>query len=1352
MKQIKLCILILLLFSTQSLCASTVRVNSTGAAKSTVNLCALRDKYGFLWVGTSTGLACFDGNGKPVNTANHLGILRSTSNLRVTGIFEFGDNLLFAAPNRLMLFDRKNNTTYRLPAKTRNDVEISSPVNNVCKNPNTGEIWIATSGQGLFIFNPSANTLTQNSRQGPFFTDIAYCDDGFIYAAAFPGDIHKYKPSGEYVSTLSIPDYNSNKAIINFAPDGYLIWMSSGPDIYCIDVKSGEIQRKATAPATISSIINDTSDKLVIGTSEGGVMDYDKETNLLEPIHETYTGFNSIGEKLNVKINQLKKDNGGGILVVRNSGEILELFSVDDNFRFIPIENKTGYDNFVRTLSPDNKSGGLWIGSDDGLNYYDAETGLLTSPHINGLDKESITSITVDGNKVWIGTSGNGLILFDHSSGETQHFQHDDTTPYSLLSNEINDVFITTRGVAYVFTKWGLCRYNPVRNEFNTLPEIGQQTEVISMAEYYDGSLWASTVSDGILLLRPDNTRFEGFRSKNLENITVNNLLMSKSGTLWAATQSDGLFLYDKDSNDFVPCRMPQLANRSILAICEDKDGALWILTDESIIKISKDGKVGSNYRHYIPSVGLEHPLAMLSNGDMALGGTNGFLILNPACLTLNKIPSVYPTNLVFPFEEAPETREQLGLNILLYTTGGITLPFDHNSFTIRLAATHPTDMPNVTYDYMMEGFDKDWNVGFTQPEVTYNNLSPGTYRFMVRPSGFDDADTKSLTLTISPPWYLSTWAYIFYAILLLLMAYLIWLLVRSRVRKHYARRLESLKTQRERESWESKMRFFVDLVHEIRTPLMLISLPMEQLVRKLKFISTNTDKLTDKDFVDTELNHGKRYLESMQTNMDYLLGVINEILDFRKVDGNAEQSLIIGRCDINVMLSEIIERFKVPMSAENKNIVIALPDEPVIADIDRIKVDRVLMNLIGNARKYCNSIAKVSLETDDDGIVIAISDDGPGIPKDEQSQIFDLYYQIKGDRLAASLGTGLGLAYARLIAQAHGGDITVGQSVCGGAMFTLRLPRRSAAVNAGTVEAYDIPDSGSAHRNDKNANGEIGVSNNEIDEPLTVLLVDDNVELLEMMSDGIGDKYHVITASDGVEALEKLKENDVDFIVSDVMMPRMDGMELLQKVKENINYSHIPFIILTAKTTRESREEGMEHGADIYIDKPFSIRALIYQIENMRRTRQYFYSRRRGSEPLAVIEAEEKEAIEENRLPALSKYDREFLEKMEQIMAENISDEMFTIDILAERLYMSRSSFYRKIKALKGMTPVDYMKNYRLDVAARQLREKIRVNEVAANVGFTSHSYFAKCFKEKYGVLPRDYVISQSHGSDDNQ
>lgn len=1342
MRLARILISLILLCLAHPICASSVRVNPTGAAKGSFNLSALRDRYGFMWVGTTSGLACFDGNGKPLNNLPK-GILRATANMRVTNIFEYGDDILFATPDSLLRLDRRNMTVDRVPVKTKYGVEISSQVNNICiPDSESHDIWIATQGQGIFRLDTEKNELTQFSTHGSFISDIIIAPDGNIYVSEITGKIHRYNRDGVYSASFSIPDYTQNKAMVDLEPIADKIWISGGQDIFCLDTLTGVISRKASAPAVISSIIRQDDNHLMLATASG-LMDYNIPSGSLSDIVVAETGQNHGQGSVNVKVNQLRRDSSsGGILAVRQSGEILELFGLDGKYLFVPIAAGSDRNNFVNVLTPDNRKNGLWIGADDGLHYYDFSTGSLSSPAVPGLGNESITSLTTDADRIMIGTASNGLFEYNAATGNARHFKSDEKRPYSILSDEINDVFITTQGVTYILTHWGICRYNPSTDEFYTLPEIGQRTEVISMAEYFDGGLWAATVKDGLLHLKPGENRFEYFNSRNLENVSVSKLMMSRNGTLWVSTQSDGLFYYDKNSNDFEPYKLPLLANRSILAIQEDDSSNLWILTDESIIKISKDGQIEAVFRNLWPSVSSSQPFILLPDGRAVVGGNNGFRIFDSSFISHNKKVSAFPTAITFPSHDNDKALAQLGLSILLYTTDRITLPYDHNSFTIHLAANHSTDIPAVNYDYMLKGIDKDWNIGTSQSEVTYNNLPPGTYSFMVRPSGFTGVETDALNITVSPPWYMTIWAYIGYAALLILAAFCTWNIVRTSIRKQYARRIENLKIQREREVWESKMRFFVDLVHEIRTPLMLISLPLEQLFNRFKSICDDSGKLHDSEYIDRELNYGRKYLGSMQTNLDYLLGITNQLLDFRKVENDVDRSISPSSCDMVMMIEEIRERFEEPMKAEGKRLVITMPQSPVIAEIDKAKTDRVLMNLIGNARKYCRSMVAVSLEKTEDNIVIVIADDGPGIPEEHRAHIFDLYYQIKGDVVAAALGTGLGLAYARLVAQSHGGDISVDQAPQGGALFRLCIPVE-AAVHTSDDSPQIQGDADTSTADSKDYDSSILTPEDSQEDIITVLVVDDNKELRDMISDGLNGMYNVITAADGIEALERLEANEVDFIVSDVMMPRMNGVELLKKVKENIDTSHIPFIILTAKATRESRDEGMENGADIYLEKPFSIKSLIHQIENIRRTRRYFYERRRGTEPLAVIEEQEKEAIKENKLPELSRFDREFLERMDKYMEENMSDDCFSIDNLAERLNMSRSSFYRKVKALVGMTPVEYVKNYRLDAAARMLRERERISDVVDNVGFSSTSYFAKCFKEKYGVLPRDYVNS---------
>lgn len=358
------------------------------------------------------------------------------------------------------------------------------------------------------------------------------------------------------------------------------------------------------------------------------------------------------------------------------------------------------------------------------------------------------------------------------------------------------------------------------------------------------------------------------------------------------------------------------------------------------------------------------------------------------------------------------------------------------------------------------------------------------------------------------------------------------------------------------------------------------------------------------------------------------------------------------------------------------------------------------------------------------------MSDDGTGIPADERERIFDTYYQISGDNVAATLGTGLGLAYAKLIANAHHGSITVDNNATGGATFTIIL-------NAATTTEAEQP-----------ARVELIADNSEEDtedkQDITILLVDDNKELLTTVSEALSQSYGVLTAASGEEALDILGANpDIDFIISDFMMPGISGARLCQRVKNDIRFSHIPFIMLTAKTDREAKEEGMEAGVDVYVEKPFTIKQIKLQIANILKTRAIFYHR-------MLSELPQQEAIA--TVPYINKLDTEFLETLNANIADNICDEEFSIDTMAERMNMSRSSFYRKLKAVTGMTPVDYLKNFRLEHAARLLLEGARITEVALMSGFTSSSYFSKCFKAKYGQNPKDYASSrQSSGMSQN-
>lgn len=559
------------------------------------------------------------------------------------------------------------------------------------------------------------------------------------------------------------------------------------------------------------------------------------------------------------------------------------------------------------------------------------------------------------------------------------------------------------------------------------------------------------------------------------------------------------------------------------------------------------------------------------------------------------------------------------------------------------------------------------------------------------------------------------TWLICGICILLLLIAGCVVVLLSRRLHRDYQRRMDTLCVEKEHETFEAKMRFFVNLVHEIRTPLTLISIPLEQMAES-----------AENGTIRGEEN--KRHIASMQRNVNYLLGIINQLLDFRKAQDGKEVRLATSCHDVKSRLTEICRRFEHPMDTIGKHISLIMPQQEVMAVFDVDKTDRVIMNLIGNAVKYSRSRVDVTLAEPKDGTVrILVADDGPGIAPHEREHIFDTYYQIGNDNLAASLGTGLGLTYAKLIACAHGGDITVDNNEYGGATFTLTFPAKYVSGDGHSVSA------GAA------AQAAAPLHYREI----SVLLVDDNRELLATVSDALRKSYTVYTAANAAEAIEMLELKDnIDVIISDFMMPGMSGAELCRKVKDDQRFGHIPFIILTAKTDTEAKVEGMACGADVYIEKPFAIRQLTLQIANIINTREQNMARVSSAGTGSAVAGVPLAADDDE--PSLNRVDAEFLKTLDDYIRDNISEEEFSIDVMAKQMNMSRSSFYRKLKSVTSMTPVDYLKNYRLDYSAQLLLDGVRVTEVAAMSGFTSSSYFAKCFKAKFGMIPKEYVASK--------
>ena len=556
------------------------------------------------------------------------------------------------------------------------------------------------------------------------------------------------------------------------------------------------------------------------------------------------------------------------------------------------------------------------------------------------------------------------------------------------------------------------------------------------------------------------------------------------------------------------------------------------------------------------------------------------------------------------------------------------------------------------------------------------------------------------MRIIITPPWWLSIPAYITYALALFFIIGYITYRWRMHVKRKYHQMMEDFRITQDKEIYKQKISFFINLVHEIRTPLSLICLPLE--------------KLRDGKIEE----HGK-HLTLIEKNVSYLLEITNQLLDFQKIE-NKKMKLDLKRHDINAIIKDIAEQFKDAASIKGLELSVSLPAPEMEAIVDNDIIRKIMVNLMSNALKYAASMIELSLKESDGHIVICVSNDGPRIPEGQKEKIFQIFYQIPDDKKQMP-GTGIGLAFSKSLAESHQGTLSVENLPSSGCSFILSLPLKRATEKLPETES---------HPESEGFEPDLPQTKNKRH---TVLIVEDNIELQNEIREALEQWYKVYTAGNGKEALEKLETNDAtDVIVSDVMMPEMDGIEMCRHIKTNLTYSHIPIILLTAKTNLESKTEGMENGAEVYMEKPFSIKQLHNQIENLLKLRLAFHElmlRSAGTTHETPIS----EYIQ-------SECDITFMKEVDTALTKHLDEESFSVDNLADAMNMSRTNFYRKLKMLTGMAPNIYIKNFRLNQAAELLAQNMRINEVMLRVGFMAPSYFAKCFKAKFGKLPKEY------------
>jgi signal transduction histidine kinase/DNA-binding response OmpR family regulator len=763
------------------------------------------------------------------------------------------------------------------------------------------------------------------------------------------------------------------------------------------------------------------------------------------------------------------------------------------------------------------------------------------------------------------------------------------------------------------------------------------------------------------------------------------------------------------------------------MSIIED-NGALWLSTERGIVKYIPnegvqrftlhDGLVSEQFQ---PNSGIK-----TSDGRIFFGGTSGFNIFYPYQIKANHVmPPVYITSLSILNQEE-QSAEGLPLDLTL--TKEITIGYgDSKMVSLSFASLSYCSPEKIEYAYMLEGFDRDWNYVDNQNRATYTNLPAGTYTFRVKATNNDgvwSTNEATLKIVVQPPFWWSWYAKIFY---LLLLGSIIWQYVHFRLRREeqrHQREMQRLNEEKEKEVREARLNFFTMIAHEIRTPVSLIIGPLEKL-KNLKI-----EKLKEAPEFFTLHSSLFTSIEVIDRNAHRLLELVNQLLDFRKV----EQLMLVMHFapqNIHELIRSVSERFAPTFEQGGKQFTVTYPDERFTAIIDKEAVIKVISNLLTNANKYTKDDVRLSciVEPDGEHFRIEVSDNGIGIKAEDQHRIFEPFFQAEGNKP----GTGIGLNIVKNIVDQHHGEISVVSEVGKGSTFTVVLP----------VNQEEMRNEKLGMRNDDNpASPDSAYRSNQHSSSLiphssliqTMLIVEDSDDMREFLENNFREQYEVITAGDGIEALDQLEKHEVNIIISDWMMPRMDGVELCRRVRSNQLTSHIPFVMLTAKTDDDSKVEGMDVGADTYIEKPFSVQYLEACIRNI------LQIRRRLMEKFSTQPLEPVTEIAQNPT------DNDFLIRMNKIIEENFSNSDLNVDFLADRLNISRSGLFAKIKTLADVTPNEMIQIVRLKRAAQLLHDGgYLVSEVGYMVGFSNPSYFSKCFQKQFGIRPADYMKSKS-------
>lgn len=1290
--------------------------------------CILQDSKGFIWFGTKDGLNRYDGdNFRIFRKNNHNN--QSLGNNFIRCIAEGKENILYVGTDAgLYRMDMTDESFAKINTKTANGIEVTSAVNALYIDKN-GNLWIGTMAQGIFMYNPAKKTLKaieiEKYRLGLNATwSIVTDKSGSIWVGTRLG-LLRYNPDKGKLEApegmFSIQDNSQNEILCMLDDNKGNLWLGTWDDgIRLFNKQTNEytsffgLGSKSYYITHVRSIFQYTDNSLLIGSDDGLYL-FNTDTKSIKRLDAPQVKY-SLSDQ---NVYSIAKDKENGIWIGTYFGGVnylnTSLLNIETYYPDVLHNLLSG--KAVSQFLEDNLSN-IWIATEDGgLNYFDTKTKVFSQPVKTSY--HNTHALMMDGDNLWIGTFSRGIDIYNTRSHSLVNHRSNIRDESTLNDDCIFSLYKTKNGDIYAGTPVGLNKFDRSNNSFKRIPEAFGF--IYDMKEDDYGNLWVATYGRGAIKLDMTRNKWVHYdtiqgRSNPIVGSKLTSIHIDNTKRVIFSSEGRGIFIYDYKTDNFKNVSEDDgLPNNVIYGVLDDPFGNLWVSCNKGLVTFNTSDP--KSHRIYNKADGLQSnqfnykSSYKTKDGKFYFGGINGFSCFYPKDLSENKngiIPSIEITQIRVLGNITAEKEQEIQTR--LNKKQRIKLPYNRSSFTISYVSLSYISQTKNQYAYMLEGTDEEWNYAGNNKSVTYVNLSPGKYTFRVKASNNDglwNETGTAIEIEILPPFWLSIPARLVYFALVIFLIYMLVSYYTKKSKIKQQKHLEAYKAEQETLAFKSKIDFFTTIAHEIRTPLSLISAPLEEVIS-----SGEGSKETHQN------------LSMIEKNCDRLTVLINQLLDFRKMDST---KYIVNPETINLSehISELYERFK--KTAQNKKIDFELhmPAQPIIDVIsDPDALTKIIGNLLTNALKFTRSkIILTLIPNSDKTYTVTVEDNGRGISDNHKELIFDPFYQVQQDD--SKVGTGIGLSLVKHLAEILKGKIEVKDSKSGGALFAFTFSDISKEFSidqseTASSESISFEDGGLATINGKNS----------------VLVVDDNPEMIQFIKNSLQNEYTVDTALSATEALKLLEDKSFDLIVSDIMMPGIDGISFTKRLRADLNYSHIPVILLSAKTENTAKVEGLLSGADVFIEKPFSISYLRAQIASLLENRK------------AILEAFNRSPLSSYASLVTNKGDETFLNKLNEEIEKHLSEETFTVESLTDILSISRSNLQRKLKSISGVTPGDYLRNYRLKRACKLLLETdMRINEVAYYVGFNSASYFTKAFFKCYGMSPKEFVNKMKSG-----